>query len=239
MSDERVIIVTGAAQGIGRSLAEGLMTDGARVVIADVAGAEQAASELGGETLGLRVDISQPEDCAQMAAATLEQFGRIDGLVNNAGLYSSLVPQPMEEIDIDEWRRVMDVNVLGLHLATRSVVPAMRKAGSGRIVNIASGAPFKGVPFLSLRGLKGRGRGDDEGLGEGARRRWHPRQLCRAGLHAVGGCAGKSDPARSTPRDLGGCARSTSRPVSGGRGRCRGFFLRRRLELYYGPVAGR
>jgi len=148
MSDERVIIVTGAAQGIGRSLAEGLMTDGARVVIADVAGAEQAASELGGETLGLRVDISQPEDCAQMAAATLEQFGRIDGLVNNAGLYSSLVPQPMEEIDIDEWRRVMDVNVLGLHLATRSVVPAMRKAGSGRIVNIASGAPFKGVPFL-------------------------------------------------------------------------------------------
>ena len=115
MSGKRVIIVTGGAQGIGRAIVEGLVADDAEVVIADLAGAEQAAAELGGNTLGVRVDISNPEDCAQMAAATLERFGRIDGLVNNAGMYTSLVPTPMEDIDIDEWRKVMDVNVLGLH----------------------------------------------------------------------------------------------------------------------------
>ena len=145
---ERVIVVTGGAQGIGRAIAEGLAADGAAVVVADLAGAEEAAAALGDGHLGVAVDVSSPEDCAQMAAAALERYGRIDGLVNNAGLYSSLVPRPMEEIDIDEWRRVMDVNVLGLHLATRAVVPALRAAGGGRIVNIASGTPFKGVPFL-------------------------------------------------------------------------------------------
>ncbi|MFM7694045.1 MAG: SDR family NAD(P)-dependent oxidoreductase [Actinomycetota bacterium] len=145
---ERVIVVTGGAQGIGRAIAEGLAADGASVVIADLAGADAAAAALGDRHLGVAVDVSSPEDCAQMAAAALERYGRIDGLVNNAGLYSSLVPRPMEEIDIDEWRRVMDVNVLGLHLATRAVVPALRAAGGGRIVNIASGTPFKGVPFL-------------------------------------------------------------------------------------------
>lgn len=145
---ERVIVVTGGAQGIGRAIAAGLAADGASVVVADLAGADEAAAALGDGHLGVRVDVSSPEDCAQMAAAALERYGRIDGLVNNAGLYSSLVPRPMEEIDIDEWRRVMDVNVLGLHLATRAVVPALRAAGGGRIVNIASGTPFKGVPFL-------------------------------------------------------------------------------------------
>ncbi len=80
--------------------------------------------------------------------AVLDRFGRIDGLVNNAGIYSSLVPQPLEDIDVDEWRKVFDVNVLGMFLATRAVLPAMREQGSGRIVNIASGTPFKGVPYL-------------------------------------------------------------------------------------------
>lgn len=145
---ERVIVVTGGAQGIGRAIAEGLAAVGATVVVADLSGAAEAAAALGDEHLGVPVDVSSPEDCARMAAAALERYGRIDGLVNNAGLYSSLVPRPMEEIDIDEWRRVMDVNVLGLHLATRAVVPALRAAGGGRIVNIASGTPFKGVPFL-------------------------------------------------------------------------------------------
>ena len=146
--DGRVIVVTGGAQGIGRAIADGLADEGAKVVIADLGGAEEAAAELGGDAFGLRVDVSSEADTAALAEAVLDRFGRIDGLVNNAGIYSSLVPQPLEDIDVDEWRKVFDVNVLGMFLATRAVLPAMREQGSGRIVNISSGTPFKGVPYL-------------------------------------------------------------------------------------------
>jgi NAD(P)-dependent dehydrogenase (short-subunit alcohol dehydrogenase family) len=143
---DRVVIVTGGAQGIGRAIAQRLHEEGATIVVADLQGAEEAAAELGG--LGVRVDVSSEADTGAMAAAALERYGRIDGLVNNAGIYSSLVPKPFEEIGVDEWRKVYDVNVMGMFLATRAVVPAMRAAGYGRIVNIASGTPYKGVPFL-------------------------------------------------------------------------------------------
>jgi NAD(P)-dependent dehydrogenase (short-subunit alcohol dehydrogenase family) len=143
---DRVVIVTGGAMGIGRAIAQRLHGEGATVVVADLQGAEAAAAELDG--LGLTVDVSSEADTGAMAAATLERYGRIDGLINNAGIYSSLEPKPFEQIGVDEWRRVYDVNVLGMFLATRAVVPAMRAAGYGRIVNIASGTPYKGVPFL-------------------------------------------------------------------------------------------
>jgi NAD(P)-dependent dehydrogenase (short-subunit alcohol dehydrogenase family) len=143
---DRVAIVTGGAQGIGRALAEGLAAEGADVVIADVQHAEEAGEELGG--LGVTVDVSSPQDTARMAQDTVDRYGRIDVLVNNAGIYTSLCPTPFEEIDVDEWRRVFDVNVLGMWLASRAVAPHMRAAGSGRIINLASGTPFKGVPLL-------------------------------------------------------------------------------------------
>jgi NAD(P)-dependent dehydrogenase (short-subunit alcohol dehydrogenase family) len=144
----RVAIVTGAAQGIGRALAEGLAAEGARIVVADLAGAEASAASLPTESIGVRVDVSSEEDVAAMTAAAMERFGRIDVLVNNAGIYTSLVPKPFEEIDAAEWRQVMDVNVLGMFLCCRAVMPHMKAQGDGRIVNIASGTPFKGVPFL-------------------------------------------------------------------------------------------
>jgi NAD(P)-dependent dehydrogenase (short-subunit alcohol dehydrogenase family) len=78
----------------------------------------------------------------------MERCGRIDILVNNAGLYASLQMRPFTEIPVEEWRQVMDVNVLSMFLATRAVVPHMREQGGGRIVNISSGTPFRGVPFL-------------------------------------------------------------------------------------------
>jgi NAD(P)-dependent dehydrogenase (short-subunit alcohol dehydrogenase family) len=143
---DRVAIVTGGGQGIGRAIAQRLHEEGATVVIADLEGYEAAAAELGG--LGVRVDVSQEADAGALADAVLERYGRIDALVNNAGIFSSLVPKPFEEIGVDEWRRVYDVNVLGMFLVTRAIVPAMRAAGYGRIVNIASGTPYKGVPFL-------------------------------------------------------------------------------------------
>lgn len=143
----KVAIVTGGAQGIGRAIAEGLAAAGARIVIADLQGAEEAAAAFDGG-LGLTVDVSSEEDTSRMAEETLAACGSIDILVNNAGLYATLAMRPFEEIPVEEWRRVMDVNVLSMFLTARAVVPAMRSQGGGKIVNISSGTPFRGVPFL-------------------------------------------------------------------------------------------
>jgi NAD(P)-dependent dehydrogenase (short-subunit alcohol dehydrogenase family) len=143
---DRVAIVTGGAQGIGRHIAEKLHAEGATVVIADVQAAHGVAEALGGHAV--EVDVSDPAACERMAAAVMEAYGRIDILINNAGIYTSLVPTPFEQLDVAEWKRVFDVNVLGMYLATRAVTPHMRAAGYGRIINMASGTPFKGVPFL-------------------------------------------------------------------------------------------
>jgi NAD(P)-dependent dehydrogenase (short-subunit alcohol dehydrogenase family) len=152
--DQRVAIVTGAGQGIGRKIAEGLAGEGARVVVADVRGGEQAAQAIGG--LAVEVDVSDLQDCERMARAAVDAYGRIDILVNNAGIYTSLVPTPFDQLSVDEWRRVFDVNVLGMYLATRAVAPFMRSAGTGRIINLASGTPYKGVPmFLHYVASKG------------------------------------------------------------------------------------
>ncbi len=145
--DGKVAIVTGGAQGIGRAIAEGLAAEGARIVIADLKGAQEAASVFGGG-VGLTIDVASEADAERMAAETVEHCGGVDILVNNAGLYASLVMRPFEEIDVDEWRRVMDVNVMSMFLTCRAVVPRMRERGGGRIVNVSSGTPFRGVPFL-------------------------------------------------------------------------------------------
>jgi NAD(P)-dependent dehydrogenase (short-subunit alcohol dehydrogenase family) len=152
--DGQVAIVTGAAQGIGRSIATGLAGEGARVVLADVQEAGSLADELGG--LAVAVDVSDLEACERMARAAFDAYGRIDILVNNAGIWSSLVPTPFEQLAVEEWKRVFDVNVLGMYLATRAVAPFMRQAKRGRIINMASGTPYKGVPlFLHYVSSKG------------------------------------------------------------------------------------
>jgi len=145
--DGKVAIVTGGAQGIGRAIADALAADGARIVIADLQGAEHAAADFL-DGVGLTVDVASEDDVARMAAETVERCRAIDILVNNAGLYASLAMRPFEQIPVQEWRQVMDVNVLSMFLTCRAVVPHMRAQGGGRIVNISSGTPFRGVPFL-------------------------------------------------------------------------------------------
>jgi NAD(P)-dependent dehydrogenase (short-subunit alcohol dehydrogenase family) len=145
--DGKVAVVTGGAQGIGRAIADALAAEGARIVIADVRGAEEAAARYDGG-LGLTVDVTSEEDTERMAAETADRCGSLDVLINNAGLYATLPMRPFLEIPVDEWRRVMDVNVLGMFLAARAAVPRMRVAGGGAIVNISSGTVFRGVPFL-------------------------------------------------------------------------------------------
>jgi NAD(P)-dependent dehydrogenase (short-subunit alcohol dehydrogenase family) len=144
--DRKVAIVTGGARGIGRAIADGLAAQGARIVVADLEGADEAAGRYP-DGVGLTVDVSSESDVERMATDAVERAGGIDVLVNNAGLYASLAMRPFDQIPLDEWRRVMDVNVASMFLACRAVVPRMRPRG-GRIVNISSGTPFRGVPFL-------------------------------------------------------------------------------------------
>jgi NAD(P)-dependent dehydrogenase (short-subunit alcohol dehydrogenase family) len=143
----KVAIVTGAAQGIGRAIADGLAREGARIVVADLQNAEETAAVYS-EGVGLTVDVAKEEDVERMVREAVERCGSIDVLVNNAGLYASLAMRPFTEIPLEEWRRVMDVNVASMFLTSRAVVPVMREQGGGKIVNISSGTPFRGVPFL-------------------------------------------------------------------------------------------
>jgi NAD(P)-dependent dehydrogenase (short-subunit alcohol dehydrogenase family) len=143
----KVAVVTGAAQGIGNAIATGLAAEGARIVVADLNRAKEAAEEFE-DGIGLTVDVADEAQVERMAQEVVDRCGRIDILVNNAGLYASLQMRPFTEIPVEEWRQVMDVNVLSMFLTTRAVVPRMREQGGGRIVNISSGTPFRGVPFL-------------------------------------------------------------------------------------------
>ena len=142
-----VAIVTGGAKGIGKAIADRLAQDGTRIVIADLQGADEAAAAYP-DGVGLTVDVASELDVERMAAEVEERCGRNDVLVNNAGLYASLAMRSFSEIPVEEWRRVMDVNVLSMFLTCRAVVPRMKASGDGRIVNISSGTPFRGVPFL-------------------------------------------------------------------------------------------
>jgi len=151
MDQRHVVIVTGGAMGIGRAIADRFARDGAAVVIADVSGAAEAAAEIsatGAPAIGVFCDISDPMSCEKMATEALDAFDRIDTLVNNAGLYSTLKLTEFSDISPEEWQRVLNVNVMGQAFATAAVLPAMQAQGAGSIVNMSSGTPFKGVPYL-------------------------------------------------------------------------------------------
>ena len=147
MIDGKVAVVTGAAQGIGRAIADELARNGARIVVADLRGAEEAAASFAGG-VGITANVADEASVRALVDEAVERCGTIDILVNNAGLYASLEMRPFDQIPLDEWRQVMDVNVASMFLMSRAVVPVMRAGGGGRIVNISSGTPFRGVPFL-------------------------------------------------------------------------------------------
>tara|TARA_Y100000815_G_scaffold172607_1_gene157145 strand:+ start:284 stop:1048 length:765 start_codon:yes stop_codon:yes gene_type:complete len=148
---DQVLIVTGGAHGIGLAYCEGLAAEGARVVVADIdgQGADAVAASLGEaghDALAVTTDVSQPESSDTMARLTMERFGRIDGLINNAAIYQrpAVTRGPFEEIPVEEWDRLMGVNLRGVFLCCRAVVPHMKAQGSGKIVNISSGTVFNG-----------------------------------------------------------------------------------------------
>ena len=149
--NEKVCIVTGGATGIGRAYCLGLAAEGARVVVADIADPLPVVKEIearGGQALAVGCDVSREEDAQRMATMTLDRWGRIDVLVTNAAVYAVLKRRPFMEISVEEWDRVMAVNLRGLFLCARAVFPAMKAQGKGKIINISSGTFMKGIPFF-------------------------------------------------------------------------------------------
>ena len=158
-----VVVVTGGGKGIGKVYCENFARAGACVVVADIDGeaADAVAAAINGnrgqslnrgqsvnrgQSLAVRTDIADPASVSAMAEAALARFGAIDGLVNNASLMSSLPRRSWLDIPLEEWDSVMAVNLRGLFLCCRAVVPAMRAKGRGKIVNISSSRVWEGTP---------------------------------------------------------------------------------------------
>ena len=158
----KVAIVTGASRGLGRIFCLKLAEEGAKIVAAtqkNIAGLEETVKEIkamGGTAIALQVDVTQEEDTLRMARETVEKFGRIDILVNNAAFYYGISRKPFYEIDPAEWDRVMEVNVKGPWLCTRAVFPHMKEQGEGSIINLSSEVFFTGsrnfVHYVASKG---------------------------------------------------------------------------------------
>jgi NAD(P)-dependent dehydrogenase (short-subunit alcohol dehydrogenase family) len=149
-----VVIVTGAARGLGRAFCLGLAAAGAHVVAADrdYAGAQQTADLVGaadGEAIAVAVDVADEAATQHMAATAAERWGRIDVLINNAAIYAGLERKRFDMITSDEWDQVLAVNLKGPWLCARAVFPWMRTQGAGKIINIASAVFYSGSPLWS------------------------------------------------------------------------------------------
>lgn len=148
---DRVVIITGAGQGIGRAFAKAFAAAGARAVIAErnETTAAKVAEEIlqaDGQALAITTDVADPASIAAMIELVEDEYGRIDVLINNAGIFSTLYMRPFDQIPLDEWEQVLRVNLTGPFLCARAVLPAMRRAKWGRIINMASGAVRLGRP---------------------------------------------------------------------------------------------
>ena len=147
----RTIIVTGAAQGIGAAFAASLAREGANVSLCDLNPPDETVQTIldeGGSAIGSICDVSEAGAVRQLVEETDRMFGGLQGLVNNAALFAELAKQGVEQISSETFDRVMTVNVRGAFECIKAAVPVMRRAGYGKIVNIASGTVFKGSPYL-------------------------------------------------------------------------------------------
>ena len=147
----KVAIVTGGARGLGKAYARRLCQEGVKVVIADILDASEVVQSITkeeGEVLALRTDVSEEESAQEMARKTIEYFGRIDILINNAAISTTTVMKPFYEISAEEWDTVIRVNLKGVFLCCKAVYPQMKKQGKGKIINISSGSFFKGLPHF-------------------------------------------------------------------------------------------
>src|SRR2546429_5222973 len=153
--DGKVAIVTGAARGIGEAYAKALAHEGARVVVADLddEGARKVAAEIeadGGDATFIQVDVSDPQSTSAMAAATIERYGGIDHLVNNAAIYGGMKLDILLTVDWDYYQRFMSVNLNGALLCARACWTSMKERGGGSIVNQSSTASWMYAGYYGL-----------------------------------------------------------------------------------------
>lgn len=156
--DDRVVIVTGGAQGLGKAYSRHLVASGARVVVADVAGdrAAELAHELDGWAIAVTTDVTEESSVHAMADAAMNAWGRVDALVNNAG--GAIYPTtPIDQVGRAQWDHVLGVNLVGPWLCTVAVLPMMKAAGYGKIVNVCSASFFVGgpvglTPYIAAKG---------------------------------------------------------------------------------------
>jgi len=147
---DKVVAITGAARGLGQEFATSLAASGARVVVGDVndcADTLDRVKQAGPEGAGVRLDVTDAGSARAMIDRAVQAFGRVDALINNAALYGALHGGRFDAIDEAEWDAAMTVNVKGIWNCCKAAVPAMRKAGAGSIVNIASLAATYGMPY--------------------------------------------------------------------------------------------
>ena len=150
---DKVVIITGGAKGIGRKYVEAFIQAGARVAVADIdqSAAEKLAVDLNKDAQKLiaqKVDVSNFDDCRSLADLVWDQWKRIDVLVNNAAVYATLKRKPFIEIPEDEWDQVMAVNLKGMFFCVQAVFPYMKQQHFGKIINISSSTIFKGSPYF-------------------------------------------------------------------------------------------
>lgn len=146
-----VAIVTGAAQGIGSAYAKALAAQGHAVVVCDIQDCSpvvEAIEAAGGKAMGCACDVTEPASVRAMVDRTIERYGRIDILVNNAAIFGNITLKPFLEITSEEWDKMMAVNVRGTFECIKAVAPHMKARRYGKIVNIASGTVFKGAPMM-------------------------------------------------------------------------------------------
>ncbi|HET9815164.1 MAG TPA: SDR family oxidoreductase, partial [Xanthobacteraceae bacterium] len=149
----RTAIVTGGAKGIGRHYSQALAAEGARVMVADLVDGRELAAEIAAEhgansVASAIADVSDETAVRGLVAATMERFGKIDVLVNNAALFAPLQEEKCTDIDAALWDKVMAVNLRGPFLMVKHVVPHMTAQGYGKIINIGSGTAFRGIPWM-------------------------------------------------------------------------------------------
>jgi len=149
--DGKVVIVTGGGHGIGKAFCLGIARESGTAVVADIDdkaadGVSKAIKDSGGKALAIKVDVANFASCQEMAKNTLDAYDKIDGLVNNAAIFMSVPAEKAswQEITEEAWDRMMAVNVKGLWLCSRAVVPAMQKRKQGSVVNISSNMAFNG-----------------------------------------------------------------------------------------------